>query len=169
MFISLIFKYGEQNQKTAPYKWFWNPWNYNADSAKWSAFEPYLSSGIGLHISSRTPHRLQRSGTQILLLSEQCQALRWGELAQFRWNKNTEASWHWAHARLLQMNLPWTYFCSRQLGKNPFNSSLAWFKVAEFGLYSFLGPLDLMPYAEVLSVTWQGLSPPPASFVWYRH
>lgn len=150
-------------------EWFWNPWNYNADSAKWSAFEPYLSSVIASHISSRTLHRLQHSGTQILLLSEQCQALCGGELAQFCWNKKTEANLHWAHARPLQMNFPWTDFCSHPLGKKTFNSIFARFKVAEFGLYSFLGPLDLMPYAEVLSITWQGLSPPPASFVWYRH
>lgn len=148
-------------------EWFWSPWNYNADSAKWSAFEPCLSPVIVSHISSRTLHRLQRSGTQILL-SEQCQSLRWGELAPFRWNKKTEANLDWAHTRPLQMNFPWTYFCTRQLGKNPLNSSFAWFKVAEFGLSSFLGPLDLMPYAEVLSITWQGASP-SVSFVWYRH
>jgi len=122
-----------------------------------------------LHISSPTLHRLQRSGTQILLLSEQCQALCWGELARLHWNKKTEANVHWAHAQPLQLNFPSTYFCSRQLGKKTFNSSFAWFKVAEIGLSSFLGPLDLMPYAEVLSITWQGLSPSPASFVWYRH
>lgn len=60
----------------------------------------------------------------------------------------------------LPVNLPWSDSCSQQLGKNPFNSSFAWFKVAEFGLSSFLGRLGSMPCAEVLSRTWQGLSPP---------
>lgn len=53
-----------------------------------------------------------------------------------------------------------SHSCSQQLGKNPFNSSFAWFKVAEFGLSSFLGRLGSVPWAEVLSRTWQGLSPP---------
>lgn len=144
-------------------EWFWNPWNYNADSAKWSAFEPYLSSATALHTSART-RRPQRSGRRSLLLRAQRQALRAGELPPLRWNKKTEANLRRAHARPFQANFPPTYF-----GKNPFNSSFARFKAAEFGLRSFLGPLDLMPYAEVLSITWQGLSPLPASFVWYRH
>lgn len=60
----------------------------------------------------------------------------------------------------LPVNFPWTDSCSQQLGKNPLNSSFPWFKVAEFGLSSFLGHLGSMPCAEVLSRTWQSLSPP---------
>lgn len=66
----------------------------------------------------------------------------------------------WIPTSALPVNFPWTDSCSQQLGKNPLNSSFVWFKVAEIGLSSFLGHLGSMPCAEVLSRTWQSLSPP---------
>lgn len=60
----------------------------------------------------------------------------------------------------LCQNCPRTDSCSQQLGKNPVNSSFAWFKVAEFGLSRFLGRLGSVSCAEMLSRTWQSLAPP---------
>lgn len=77
MFISLIFKYGEQNQKDC----FIEMSDLEAPEITMPTrrSEVHLnptSPLIALHSSPSTLHRLQPSGTQIPLLPEQGQALQ---------------------------------------------------------------------------------------------
>lgn len=107
-------------------EWFWNPWNYNANSAKWSAFEPYL---VSCHSLARLTHSSSQTTTfRHTDFSSQSSARLRGP-AQLHWNQTTEAIVYRAHARPLRINFPWTNFCSFQIGTKP--------QTAEFGLYSF--------------------------------
>lgn len=129
-----------------------------------------------VHLNPISALSQSRTSHQELLTDYSVQAHRF--FSQSGARHSVEENWH-SSVEIKRLRLPytehtagpceWTYFCSHQLSKNPRDSSFAWFKVAELGLCSFLGALSLMPYAEGLSITWQGLCPPPASFVWYRH
>lgn len=136
----------------------------NADSGTWSALDPHLCSSLPwiptsalpvLLLSPSDPHLCSLPG----LCTEQCSGHRSME-ENWQFCQNTKSEANSTEPQPLQANFPRTDSCSQQLGKNPFNSSFAWVKVIEFGLSSFLGRLGSMPCAEVLSRTWQGLSPP---------
>lgn len=116
--------------------------------------DPHLSSASPAPLSIRSPPLLSPR-----TLHRQCSGHRSME-ENWQFCQNTKSEANSTEPQPLQANFPWTDSCSQQLGKNPFNSSFAWVKVIEFGLSSFLGRLGSMPCAEVLSRTWQGLSPP---------